>query len=179
MNKQHLQDQFFNFNDGKKASISFPADSLSYQLDQKGTIHKRKMNSVHKLSGEEFKKIDHLFSSSLYVVSQPFQLIKSKAIFKRLQDTVVNRKKVYALDVYYKDDTENSDQWTYYFDQNTFNVIACKVRHQKRVSVIENTSYDMSTPFLFNATRKSTIIHAKERFIIAKYSYSNYNVTFR
>ena len=142
-------------------------------------IHKRKMNSVHKLSGEEFKKIDHLFSSSLYVVSQPFQLIKSKAIFKRLQDTVVNRKKVYALDVYYKDDTENSDQWTYYFDQNTFNVTACKVRHQKRVSVIENTSYDMSTPFLFNATRKSTIIHAKERFIIAKYSYSNYNVTFR
>lgn len=58
VNKQHLQDQFFNLNDGKKASISFPADSLSYQLDQKGMIHKRKMNSVHKLSGEEFKKID-------------------------------------------------------------------------------------------------------------------------
>ena len=60
-------------------------------------IHKRKMNLVHKLSGEEFKKIDHLFSSSLYVVSQPFQLIKSKAIFKRLQDTVVNRKKCMLL----------------------------------------------------------------------------------
>lgn len=53
MNKQYLQDQFFNFNDGKEASISFPAHSLSYRLNQKGMIHKRKMNSVHKLSGED------------------------------------------------------------------------------------------------------------------------------
>ena len=37
---KHLQDQFFNFNDGKKALSVFPADS-SYQLDQKGMIHKQ------------------------------------------------------------------------------------------------------------------------------------------
>ena len=178
VNKQVVQDQFFKFRDGRYAFINSRIDSVSYK--QVGeNIYKRKIDSVYELSGNELEKIENLFSSALYVVSQPFQLIKSKATFERIQDTLVNNKKVYALDVHYKDDSENSDQWTYYFEKNTFKVAACRVKHNKKVSIIENTSYDSSTPFLFNATRKSTIIgNENTSFVIAEYAYSNYKVTF-
>ena len=177
--KQILQDQFFRFQDGQIfTSINSRLDSVSYKL-VRGNIYARKNNMISKLEGEELEKVENLFASAFYVTSQPFHLLQSEAQFEKLQDTLIDNNKAFAIGIRYKEDREDSDKWTYYFDKESYKVVACKVQHNNgRTSVIENTSYDSSTTFLFNATRTSTIVSgAKKPFVIAKYDYSNYKVS--
>lgn len=174
-----VQDQEFQFGNEYSASIYSHLDSTSYHLKE-GQIHTEIGDYLFVLGGKELKSKQRLFKSALYVTSQPFQLIESGARFERKQDTLFGEKKVFAIRVHYKGDTSASDQWTYYFDQNTFEVVACSVQHNDRISVIENTSYDSATPFLFNSARKSTIMNGgKSNFVIAEYEYSNYKVEFK
>lgn len=174
--RESVQNQKFVFGSNPSAFINSVLDSIIYQLvDDTVTIDFA--DSVFVAQGVEQDRLKAMFSSALYVTSQPFGLLKSGAIFTRELDTVIGKKEVFAIRISYPDDQSDSDQWTYYFDQKDFRVRACKVRHNQRVSLIENTSYDLSTPFLFNATRKSTILEkGRAKFVIAQYEYSNYKV---
>lgn len=171
-----VQTQEFLFDTELSASIYSKLDSVQYQLN-KGKISVERSDTLYDPKNEELEKVKNQFSSALYVVSQPFQLIQSGAKFELKKDTLINRNQVYSVRVIYNEEDKNSDQWTYYFDKKSYKVLACKVRHNNRESLIENTSFDSSTPFLFNATRKSTILdHGKPKFVIAEYEYSNYKV---
>ena len=176
LRKESLQHQSFLFGGNPSGTIHSSMDSVSYRL-KKRDIYMQTRDSSFQLSGEELKSKQNLFVSALYVASQPFQLLESGATFEQKSDTIFGTKKAYAIRVKYQGDSSTSDQWTYYFDQESYRVVACKVKHNQRVSVIENTSYDESTPFVFNATRKSTIVeNGKPKFVIAEYSYTNYKV---
>ncbi len=178
LGKESLQNQEFVFSKSFSGRIYAVLDSILYHY-QDGNIYVQRLDSSFQLSGEELKSKQSLFKSALYVTSQPFQLLESGATFERKSDTVFSVKKAFAIRIHYPGDSSTSDQWTYYFDQASYRVVACKVRHNDRVSIIENTSYDMSTPFVFNATRKSTIMDwGKPKFVIAEYEYSNYKISF-
>lgn len=173
---ESTQNQSFLFGKYLSGTIHSILDSVSYRF-KKSEVYMQTKDSSAQLSGEALKSKQRLFASALYVTSQPFQLLESGAAFERTSDTIFGDKKAFAVRVYYPNDTTTSDQWTYYFDQDSFLVVACKVKHDKRTSIIENLSYDQSTPFIFNATRKSTITeNGKAAFVIAEYEYSDYQV---
>lgn len=175
---ESVQNQMFSFDGSFSSNIHSVLDSVTYSK-RADEIYIDTKDSVYQPKEEELDKAQNLFSSALYVTSQPFQLVQSEASFELEKDTVIGQNRAFAIKVSYKNDGANSDQWTYYFDQDSYRVLACKVRHNKRVSFIENTSYDSSTPFLFNASRKSTIIErGSPSFVIAEYEYSNYEVQF-
>lgn len=179
LKSRSIQDQKFDLNNGLSVSLNSILDSVTYKL-QNGEVRIQNKDSLYQPVEEELKKTQAMFSSALYVGGQPFHLLESGASFEKSKDTLINNKRVLSIRVHYKDEDVNSDQWTYYFDPNSFKVVACKVRHNGRESLIENTSYDTSTPFLFNATRKSTILENGEpKFVIAEYEYSNYKVEFQ
>lgn len=174
-----LQNQKFDFENNLSISLNSILDSVKCNL-QNGKVTIQNKDSIYRPVGEELNKTQALFSFAMYVTSQPFQLLESGASFERIKDTLVNNKRVLSILVHYKNEGIDSDKWTYYFDPNSFEVTACKVRHNGRESLIENTSYDKSTPFLFNRRRKSTILeNGKPKFVFAEYKYMNYRVEMR
>lgn len=176
--KNVTQDQAFLFNTSSSGTLDAVIDTISYRLEDDKVLVKLG-DQYYDLENAERDAKKKLVNSALYVVSQPFQLLESSATFERKSDTVFGDKPTFSIRVKYPGDSPSSDQWTYYFDQDSFRVVACKVKHNNRVSIIENISYDRSTPFLFNATRKSTIMDGSNpKFVIAEYEYSNYKVTF-
>ena len=178
LRKENLQNQEFVFSKSFSGRIYAVLDSILYDYSE-GNIYVQKLDSSFQLSGDALKSKQNLFKSALYVTSQPFQLLESGAAFERKPDTIFGSKETFAIRIHYPNDSSTSDQWTYYFDQASYRVVACKVRHNDRVSIIENTSYDTSTPFVFNATRKSTIMEGDQpKFVIAEYEYSNYKINF-
>lgn len=170
------QDQAFSFDQNSSGTIDALIDTVAYRLENEDLLVKLG-DKYYNLENSELEKRKKLVNSALYVTSQPFQLLESGATFKRKKDSVIGAQKVLAIRIHYPNDTSTSDQWTYYIDQETFLVAACKVKHSTRTSLIENTSYDRNTRFVFNATRKSTITeNGKAKFVIAEYEYSNYKV---
>jgi hypothetical protein len=176
--KTTTQEQAFSFDKSSSGTIDAMIDTTAYRLE-KGNLLVKLGDRYYSLENSELERKKKLVNSALYVVSQPFQLMESDATFERKPDTLIGDKKVFSVRVKYPGESADSDQWTYYFDQDSYKVVGCKVKHNNRVSVIENTSYDTKTNFVFNATRKSTIMNGdKPKFVIAQYEYSNYKVAF-
>ena len=140
-----------------------------------------KGDSLISLNDIEKQSVKTMFNSAYYVLSQPFHLKESNAQLIYQKDTLINERKAYALGVSYIGDTSTSDQWTYFFDAETFRIISCRVKHKTRISYIKNLVYDTNTPFVFNAERESIFLKkdGTKDYVRASYYYSDYRVVFK
>lgn len=173
--KEVLQKQLL-LKDGSGGEIYSVHDSVFYK--KQGTAIWKNDSLI--IDEKEKTRIDKMFASAYYVISQPFHLLESQASFTIEKDTVINKSNVVAIKVLYPNDLEDSDQWTYYIDAKDFKVVACKVYHKPTTSFIENSSYNTLTPFIFNATRSSTFVkNGQKDYLRAKYWYSEYQVKFK
>ena len=147
-----------------------------------GKVFKKivKDSTINFIDKSTLEKAKNQFYAAEYVVCQPFKLNDKNIILSDNSIETVNNIKAYAIGVTYKNDTSLSDKWIYYFDKKTFQLIATKVIHLDRDSMIENLSFDTSTGFIFNKERKSFITDKKtnEKYIRAKYFYTNFNIVY-
>ena len=72
----------------------------------------------------------------------------------------------------YKDDSPSSDAWRYYFDEN-YRLVAASVKHNNRISLIENLDFQTYKDMLFNKVRKSYFIDSlfQKKQLRAEYQY--------
>ena len=132
------------------------------------------------LTDIEKQSIKNSFKSAFYVVSQPFNLIESSALLSYEKDTIIEGNKTHIVNVSYKNDTKDSDSWTYFFDALTFRIVSCKVYHSLTTSYIKNTKYDFKTDFVFNAERESFFLKkdGTKDYLRAAYFYSDFSISF-
>ena len=179
--KEINQHQAFYLGDGFNGQILSYGDPQIVYSFKDGEYAIKKGDSSIILNDVEKQSVKATFNSAYYVASQPFQLKESNAHLILKKDTVINDRKNYVLDISYLGDTSTSDQWTYFFDAETFLITSCRVKHNTRVSFIENLVYDTYTPFVFNAERESVFLKkdgAKD-YLRASYYYSDYRVVFK
>ena len=179
--KEIKQYQSFSFGSSFNGAItSLESDSTSLTLTS-GLYSKSIGDSLLLITEKELPALKNAFKSAYYVVSQPFNLRESTASFRYVKDTVLQNKKTYVVNVSYEGDTEKSDLWTYYFNAQTFLVVACKVYHSPTMSYIQNTKFDSLTPFVFNAERESAFLKADgtKDYLRAAYFYSDFKVIFK
>ena len=119
------------------------------------------------------------FLAAHYVVCQPFKLTDENVILDYIGVEELDHKKVYALNVGYTTDYENSDKWTYYFDVKSYQLVANKVNHNGNVSLIKNLEFNSQTGLTFNAHRKSyTLAENDSTYLRAEYYYKNFMTLF-
>lgn len=129
---------------------------------------------------DELKKARNSFFAAQYVINQPFALLDDNVSLELKGTEVVNERQAYAITVKYDGDTKDSNQWTYYIDTETFEVIANKVVLTDHTSWVENLTYDTSTDFTMNAHRKSYRLNAagEKTYLRAEYWYRNYDIIY-
>ena len=165
---------------GKISSLGAEKSSISVI---NGVYAKSIRDSLIPITDREIKAINNSFKSAYYVISQPFNLKESDALLFYKKDTILNGEKTFVVDVSYREDenTNTSDQWTYFFNAKTYLIVAAKVFHSPTVSFIENIKFNKETPFVFNAERKSVFLNkdGSKDFLRASYFYSNYKVALK
>lgn len=126
------------------------------------------------------RSLTNSFYAAHYVICQPFSLPNENVILTYSGDEMFEESKVHVIDVAFKGDEKDADKWTYYFDSETFELVANKVIRTDHTSLIENLTFDTSTDFKFNATRKSyRLIETGERdYLRADYFYKNFEVKY-
>jgi hypothetical protein len=181
--KEITQHQSFyggDFINGEITSIGVDKSRISII----GDIYSKSIgDSLNVLTNDDVALINKSFRSAYYVISQPFNLRESDALLFYKKDTILNGEKTFVVDVSYREDenTNTPDQWTYFFNANTYLIVAAKVFHSPTVSFIENIKFNKETPFVFNAERESFFLNkdGSKDFLRASYFYSNYKVALK
>jgi len=181
--KELTQHQSFyggNFINGEIISIGADKSRISIIG---GIYSKSTRDSLTVLTNDDIALINKSFRSAYYVISQPFNLRESDALLTYKKDTILNGKKTFVVDVSYKENQNSnaSDQWTYFFNAKTFLIVAAKVFHSPTISFIENIKFNNETPFVFNAKRESVFLNkdGSKDYLRATYFYSNYKVVLK
>lgn len=154
---------------GKKSSI----------LYKKGTIVKFVNDSLI-TNPAELQKAKSSFNAALYVISQPFNFLNKNTKLTYLGVTDLENKKVHEVKVGYTNDTAASDKWFYYFDVTTFKMVANKVILKDHTSLVENSTFDTTTDFIFNQSRKSYRLNdiGDKTYVRATYFYDNFKTEY-
>jgi len=173
--------QEFTFYPDLKGEITWMTnDEKNSILYEKGEVIKSVNDSLITNSAE-LQKAKNSFNASLYVISQPFNFLNEDTQLTYLGVANLENKKVHEIKVGYINDTEESDKWFYYFDVKTFKMIGNKVILKDHTSLVENNTFDTTTGFIFNQSRKSYRLNDKgdKTYVRATYFYDNFKIEFR
>ncbi|MCF6294892.1 MAG: hypothetical protein L3J25_04300 [Flavobacteriaceae bacterium] len=154
-------------NNGNNISIMYDGEKISKSINDSVVDSK-----------SELEKASNAFWAVYYVACKPFDLIDENADLLLVGETDLEGKRCYVVDVLYKNDTAESDRWSYIIDAETFKVVANKVVLKDHTSWVENLTFDTSTPLIFNAHRKSYRLNeaGEKTYLRAEYFYKNFKV---
>ena len=131
------------------------------------------VNNVNVEDQEAIENSMKLALSAEYVFFQPFKLIDDNGQLsyegkQMLRDSIETS----VVAIKYKDDSPSSDAWRYYFDEN-YRLVAASVKHNNRISLIENLDFQTYKDMLFNKVRKSYFIDSlfQKKQLRAEYQY--------
>lgn len=102
---------------------------------------------------ESLNKAKSTINGAFYVFWQPMKLKDDGTIIKYMGATTLpNKKKVYSLEVSY---LSGSDTWNFYFDSNSYLLVASEVNHNNKVSLIYTTGFNTTDNGIFHHKRES------------------------
>ena len=123
----------------------------------RNTVSKR-VNNANIADQEAIESTLKLALSAEYVFFQPFKLQDNKGQLSydgkyMMGDSIETS----IVAVRYENDTPSSDSWRYYFDEN-YRLLAASVKHNNRISFIDNLEFQTYKGILFNKVRKSYFV---------------------
>ena len=140
---------------------------LEIQFDGEHT--KRFLNGIEDKNSED-KDLNTMLGAQ-YVMCMPFKLVEPKADFQYLGiDTLSGNREVHVIEVQYQEEKENHP-WRYYFDTETYQLLANRVEIHDQFSLIQNTDTTRSHELLLNAERTSHFVDEElnEKYLRAEY----------
>ena len=167
-----VQTQSFRLKPSYRAGISWKRDTVEHLIVYDGMNASKLVNDEVLRNSEETAKALSLAKSADYVFFQPFKLNDPKVRSKYegkvvLMDSIDAR----AVSVWYEND-DSWDQWTYYFNAEG-RLVANSVKHEDRISLIENLAFQEYKGVIFNKHRKSYFVDSllNKKYLRAEYFY--------
>lgn len=174
LESEQIQRQEFRLQPNFLLRMSWQQDSTAHAIFYDQMNVEVYEDSLEVRSPEQIVAAKNLGASAVYVFFQPFKLISDKAILDYRGTTqLFDSLQVKEVAVSYPNDISNLDQWTYYFD-TSYRLVAAKVAHEDRTSLILNTSFQEYKGVLFNKTRASYFVDSLGRkdYLRARYYYN-------
>lgn len=129
---------------------------------------------------EALQKAKNTFNAALYVISQPFNFVNKNMLIKHIGAVDLVNNKAHEIKVGYVIETGDSEKWFYYFDVTNFKMIGNKVLLKDHASFVENNTFDTTTSFIFNQSKKSYRLNdaGEKTYVSATYFYDNFKLNF-
>lgn len=169
------QKQFFQFKPEFLTEIDWEAKGKLHKIFYNGSKAIKTINGQVVNDSLEVLKAENAAKAAFYVFFQPFKLIEDDPTLVyegelQLNDSTNTK----VVRVAYKNDTENSDKWKYYFNDDDI-LVANSVTLTDHNSLIENHTYQKVNGLLFNKYRKSYRVDKdlNKKYLRAEYWYTD------
>lgn len=118
--------------------------------------------------------------AALYVLFQPFKLMDDGTILKYMGMDSLDGRAVHMVKPVYSGLQPGDDEWLFYFDVATNELIANLVNHNGRRSFIKNLAFDPMISLYLHQHRKSYFVDSalNIQYLRAEYFYTNYKLTY-
>ena len=173
-----LQQNEFRLKPYFEAKMSWEKDSITHKVIFDG-IRTQYLMGENEIQNQGFllsKKKD--IDAAYYVMKKPFDLLyEGKNLDYRGLSQLPDGSDVETVQVIDGDpDDPKTDIWWYYFDPETFRIVAYKAKNSDHFSLMYNVEWDDSTGILFPAKRESYRVDSlgNHLYLRATYSYRNY-----
>lgn len=173
-----LQQNEFRLKPYFEAKMSWEKDSITHKVIFDG-IRTQYTMGENEILNEGFlvsKKKD--IDAAYYVMTKPFDLLDASKKLTYLGLTKLPEGgDVETVQVIDGDpDDPKTDIWWYYFDPETFRIVAYKAQTSGHFSLVYNLEWDNSTGILFPAKRESYRVDSlgNHLYLRAEYAYRNY-----
>lgn len=131
-------------------------------------------NSKSVTAPKALQETKAVLDGAYYVFWQPYRLLEPEARLELMGTrTLFNGKKTLEVLVRYSDAPE-ADRWHYFFDENSYRLVATGVMHQGRRSLITNDAYQTRKGIVLNRLRTSYFTDAnfQPKYKRASYIYT-------
>ena len=148
------------------------ATTNTAQLENDSLMLQRNSKSV--TTPKVLQETKAVIEGAYYVFWQPYRLLEPEAWLELLGTrTLFNGKKTIEVLVCYSDAPE-ADRWHYFFDENSYRLVATGVVHQGRRSLITNDAYQTRKGIVLNRLRTSYFTDAnfQPKYKRASYVYT-------
>lgn len=173
-----LQEIEFRLRPFFEARMTWEKDSIIHQLVFDG-IKTRYWMGENEIQNEGFlrsKKKD--IDATYYVMTKPFDLLDESKTLTYIGLSKLPDEREYETVKVVDGDPENPqlDIWWYYFDPETFRIVAYKTKTTDHFSLVYNVEWDDATGIFFPAKRESYRVDSlgNHLYLRAAYSYRNY-----
>lgn len=118
--------------------------------------------------------------AAMYVLFQPFKLMDEGTKLKYMGIDSLDGKAVYMVKPVYSGQQPGDDEWLFYFDVATHELIANLVNHNGRRSFIKNLAFDPTISLYLHQHRKSYFVDSalNIQYLRAEYFYTNYKLNY-
>ncbi len=118
--------------------------------------------------------------AAMYVLFQPFKLMDAGTVLEYVGVDTLDDKVVKVVKPNYAGTQSGDDEWFFYFDIATDELIANMVNHKGRRSLIKNVAFDPTIPLYLHQHRKSYFVDSllNIHYIRAEYFYTDYKLYF-
>jgi len=173
-----LQDNEFRFKPYFEAKLVWEKDSITHKLifDGLRTQYSMGENQIQNEGFLQSKKKD--IDAAFYVMTKPFDLLdEDKNLTYQGRIKLPDGREVETVQVIDGNpDDPMTDIWWYYFDPESFLILAYKAKTSDHFSLIYNKDWDDATGILFPSKRESYRVDSlgNHLYLNAAYSYRNY-----
>jgi hypothetical protein len=168
LEKSSKEAQVFTFLPEYTAFLLSDTGYVTYKKDSLvASVHSRVVTTA-----VEKEQAMNRINAAQFVFLQPFKLNEAGVESQYLRQTQLNGTlEVSEVKVTFTN-TTNTDQWWFYFDSD-YRLVANKVKHNDRYSLIENLKFQEYKGLLFNEHRKSYFVDSlgNKKYLRAEYFY--------
>ena len=141
LESETFQTQSFTLIPDYFLTINWMEDNEKHQITYDRNTAIKRVNNTNVEDSGAIENALKLALSAEYVFFQPFKLIDNNSQLsyegmQMIRDTIETS----VVRIKYEDDSPSSDSWLYYFDEN-YRLVAASVKHNKRISLIENLDF--------------------------------------
>jgi hypothetical protein len=182
LESQTQVDHIYRYKPYFEGVMSWEKDSIRHEFKFDGLKSSYRMgsNEIQNPGFLQSRKLD--FEGTHYVLVKPFDLLKSAKKLDYLGKTKLhNEVEVEVVQVVDGDPEDPAtDVWWYFFDPNTFQLVAYRVKTSGHYAQVYNKELAQQSGLLFPAKRESYRVDSagNHLYLRAAYTYDNFKLNF-
>ena len=161
-----------------EATIKWIEKGDSLRVVYKDNKAIRYVNGLPQSNAEDDAK--STVDAAMYVLFQPFKLMDPGTILHYVGKDSLDGRVVNVVKPVYEGHQPGDDEWFFYFDSATDELVANLVNHNGKISLIKNIAFDPTISLYLHQHRKSYFADRELniQYLRAEYFYTNYKLEY-
>ncbi|MFD0862007.1 DUF6503 family protein [Sungkyunkwania multivorans] len=174
------QHQSFQYHPTYMISIRWEQDDKDFLITSNGDHVAKSVNDSIVTDPKALDAAKKSVLASEYVIFLPFKLKDDNTALHYAGTATFNNDEAHLINTTFSEKRDNADQWTFYFERDSYQLLGYKVVHNGKISLVESLETNTDTGLLLDAHRKSYFLDSlgNKEYLRAEFFYESFQILY-